>query len=125
MEAWQTLEHLVIRCGLAVILLSVWTWRANRPTRFRGKQARNIAEEFKAYGLSKRTMYGVGFMKVMISLCFLGGHWAPFLIRPAAILLSLLMCSAVVFHLKVERDSLLKTAPAYIVFFFACYLALK
>ena len=40
MEAWQTLEHIVIRCGLALVLLSVWTWRLNRPTRFRGSVLR-------------------------------------------------------------------------------------
>ena len=124
METWQTLEHIVIRCGVAIILLSVWTWRASRITRFRGKHARNIAEEFETYGLSKRTMYLVGFSKIIISLCFLCGHWIPFLIRPAAILLAILMSAAVLFHLKVEKNNLLKVAPAYLVLFFTTYLVI-
>ena len=94
MEAWQTLEHTIIRCFVALTLLSVWTWRFNRPTRFRGQRSKNMAEEFKAYGLSRRTMYTVGFLKIIISLCFLFGHWVPFLIRPAAIILAILMLSS-------------------------------
>ena len=124
MEAWQTLEHTIIRCAVGLTLLSVWTWRFNRPTHFRGKHSKNMAEEFKAYGLSPKTMYTVGFLKVVISLCFLCGHWFPFMIRPAAIVLAILMVMAVVYHLRVEKDSLFKAAPAYVVLFFTTYLAL-
>ena len=124
MEVWQTLEHIVIRCGLALVLLSVWTWRLNRPTRFRGKRAKNMAQEFEVYGLSKQKMYIVGFLKLTISVCFLCGHWFPMFIRPAAIILAFLMAMAVICHLKVERDKLLKAAPAYIVLFFTSYLAI-
>ena len=124
MEAWQTLEHITIRCGVALVLLSAWTWRFNRPTRFRGKRAKNMREEFALYGLSSKTMYFVGFLKVIISLCFLGGHWMPFLIRPAALVLVVLMTMAVIYHIRIEKDSLLKAAPAYIILFFATYLSL-
>ena len=124
MEAWQTLEHTIIRCGVAVVLLSVWTWRFNRPTLFRTKQAKNMREEFKVYGLSKTTMYLVGFFKICISICFLTGHWVPFLIRPAAVLLAGLMSMAVIYHLKTQRNKLFKALPAYLVLFFASYLAI-
>ena len=124
MEAWQTLEHTIIRCFVALTLLSVWTWRFNRPTRFRGQRSKNMVEEFKAYGLSRKTMYTVGFLKIILSFCFLFGHWVPFLIRPAAIILAFLMLMAVVYHLRVEKDSLLKAAPAYVILFFTTYLAL-
>ena len=121
---WQTWEHIIIRWGVALVLLSVWTWRFNRPTRFRGKRATNMLEEFSVYGLSKRTMYIVGSLKVLISICFLCGHWAPFLIRPAAAILLILMLMAVVCHLKVEMNKLHKAAPAYIILFFATYLVI-
>ena len=124
MEAWQTLEHILIRCVVGVVLLSVWTLRVNKHTRFRGKGARNMEEEFRVYGLKKRTMYLVGFLKIFISLCFLGGHWAPFMIRPAAVLLAFLMTCAVLFHLKVEKNNYLKVAPAYLLLFFATYLVI-
>jgi len=107
---------------VAVVLLSVWTWGLKRPTRFRGKRAKTMAEEFKVYGLSKKTMYVVGFLKIMVALCFFSGSWLPYLIKPAASLLSVLMLGAVVLHLNVERDNYLKVAPAYFMLFLSSYL---
>ena len=122
MEAWQTLEHTIIRCGVAIVLFLVWTWRFNKPTRFRGKRAKTMAEEFEVYGLSRRTMYIVGSLKLGISICFLLGHWVPFIIRPAAFVLAVLMFMAVLFHLRVERSNYFKAIPAYLLLFFATYL---
>jgi hypothetical protein len=118
----EEVSYFTIRILVGVVLLSVWTWRFNRPTRFRGKQAKTMKEEFKVYGLSEKTMYGVGFLKIMIAILFLCGTWVPSLIKPSAILLSVLMFGAVVHHLKAERDNYLKVAPAYIMLFFATYL---
>jgi len=118
----EEISYFIIRILTGLVLLSVWTWRFNRPTRFRGKQAKTMKEEFKVYGLSEKTMYGVGFLKIMIAMFFLCGFWVPTLIKPSAILLSVLMFGAVVQHLKVERDNFLKVAPAYIMLFFASYL---
>ncbi len=122
MEAWQTLEHTLLRCGVALVLISVWTWRLNRPTWFRGKRAKTMEEEFKVYGLSKKTMYIIGFLKILISICFLCGHWVPFMIRPAAMVLAPIMFMAVLYHLKVENNKYLKVAPAYLMLLFATYL---
>ena len=118
----EEISYLLIRILIGVILLYVWTWRFNRPTRFRGKQAKTMKEEFKVYGLSEKTMYAVGFLKIMIAIFLLCGSWIPSLIKPSAIVLSVLMFGAVVHHLKVEGDSYLKVAPAYIMLFFASYL---
>ena len=124
MEAWQTLEHVIVRCGVALVLLSVWTWRLKRPTKFRGKNAQSLEEEFKVYGLSKKTMYVVGTLKILISVCFLMGHWAPFLIRPAAVVLAAIMFMAVLYHFKVENKNYFKALPAYLVLLFATYLVI-
>jgi quinol-cytochrome oxidoreductase complex cytochrome b subunit len=118
----EEISYFIIRILTGLVLLSVWTWRFNRPTRFRGKQAKNMKEEFKVYGLSEKSMYVVGFLKIMIAIFFLCGSWAPSVIKPSAILLAVLMFGAVVHHLKVERDNYLKVAPAYFMLFFASYL---
>ena len=124
MDAWQSWEHTIIRWGLAIVLLSVWTWRVNKPTKFRGMRAQNLSEEFQVYGLSKRSLYLVGFLKITISFCFLLGHLFPFLIRPAAIMLFILMIKAVLCHLQTERNKLFKAFPAYLVLFFTTYLVI-
>ena len=118
----EEISYFIIRILIGVVLLYVWTWRFNRPTRFRGKQAKTMKEEFKVYELSEKTMYAVGFLKIMIAIFLLCGSWVPSLIKPSAILLSVLMLGAVVHHLRVERDNYLKVAPAYIMLFFASYL---
>ena len=124
MEAWQTLEHILVRCGVALVLLSVWTWRLKRPTKFRGKNAQSLEEEFKVYGLSKKTMYVVGTLKILISLCFLIGALGTFLIRPAAFILAAIMFMAVLYHFKVENKNYFKALPAYLVLLFATYLVI-
>jgi uncharacterized membrane protein YphA (DoxX/SURF4 family) len=124
MEAWQTLEHILVRCGVALVLLSVWTWRLKRATKFRGKNAQSMEEEFKVYGLSKKNMYVIGTLKILISVCFLMGHWAPFLIRPAAAILAAIMFMAVLYHFKVENKNYFKALPAYLVLLFATYLVI-
>ena len=118
----EEISYLLIRILIGVILLYVWTWRFNRPTRFRGKQAKTMKEEFKVYGLSEKTMYAVGFLKIMIAIFLLCGSWIPSLVKPSAILLSVLMLGAVVLHLNVERDNYLKVAPAYFMLFLSSYL---
>ena len=118
----EEISYFIIRILVGVVLISVWTWRFNRPTRFHGKKAMTMKEEFKVYGLSEKTMYAVGFLKIMIAIFLLCGSWIPSLIKPSAIVLSVLMFGAVVHHLKVEGDSYLKVAPAYIMLFFASYL---
>ena len=125
LAAWQTWEHTIIRWGVALVLLSVWTWRCNRCTKFRAKGARSMKEEFRVYGLSRATMYVVGFLKIVISGIFIFGHNVPFLIRPAALLLMILMSVAVLCHLKVERHRYSKACPAYLILFFATYLAIR
>jgi len=66
----------------------------------------------------------VGFLKITISLCFFLGHLFPFLIRPAAIMLCILMIKAVLCHLQAERNKLFKALPAYLVLFFSTYLVI-
>lgn len=124
MEAWQTLEHVLIRCGVALVLFSVWTWRVKMPTKFRAGLSRNMFQEFEVYGFSPKIMYLVWVLKITISICFLCGHWIPFAIRPAAILLVILMFVAVLYHIKVDRTKPWKAGPAYVVLFFATYLAI-
>jgi hypothetical protein len=122
MGTYEEISYFIIRILTGLVLLSVWTWRFNRSTLFRGKQAKTMKEEFKVYGLSEKTMFVVGFLKIMIAMFFLCGSWVPSLIKPSAILLFVLMFGAVVHHLKVERDNYLKVAPAYIMLFFSSYL---
>ena len=100
---------LVLTVSLTV--LSVWTFRMNRSSVFRGGDASNMLDEFQAYGLSKETMIVVGIVKVIAALALLLGLRFKKLIAPAATVMAGFMVAAIYFHLSIS-DPVLPTAPS-------------
>ena len=100
-----------LQISIALTLINVWLVHFSKPTKYRGKGAENMLNEFKAYGLPVWFMYLVGVSKLTVAACFITGIWFPVLVLPAAILLAMLMVGAVVMHMKV-KDSLRRTTPA-------------
>jgi uncharacterized membrane protein YphA (DoxX/SURF4 family) len=111
----QTYIVYVFQIILAVILINVWLVRFSRPTKYRGSAAKNMTEEFSAYGLPVWFMYVVGATKIMIAVLLIAGFWFPFLVYPASLVLAMLMVGAIAMHIKV-RDPYIRTMPAIIVF---------
>jgi uncharacterized membrane protein YphA (DoxX/SURF4 family) len=103
---------LVSRIAVALALLNVWLLRAGKPTAWRGGDSRNMKEEFQAYGLPAWFMGVVGFLKVSLAILLLVGIWIPYLTRPSAMGIAVLMLGAVSMHVKV-RDPLKKSLPAF------------
>lgn len=99
---------------LAIGLLNVWLLRSSRATPYRGGQAANIREEFKAYGLPDGSHYVIGVLKVGAALALILGFWWPVTIFPAAVLIFFLMIGAVTMHLKI-RDPFRKSVPALLM----------
>jgi uncharacterized membrane protein YphA (DoxX/SURF4 family) len=108
------MELLVLasRIVIALALLNVWLLRAGKPTDWRGGNARNMKEEFEAYGLPGPFLWLVGFFKVSLAILLLAGIWVPSVTKPAAIGIAVLMLGAVSMHLKV-RDPMKKSLPAF------------
>jgi uncharacterized membrane protein YphA (DoxX/SURF4 family) len=104
----------ILQIVVALGLLNVWLLRFNRQTAYRGGQARNLREEFAAYGLPAWFTYLVGFLKVTAALCLLIGIRFPALVFPAAAVVSVLMIGALAMHAKV-RDPFIKSLPALTV----------
>ena len=61
--------------GLSV--MRVWTINFNKSTPWRGGGARNMKEEFTAYGLPMWMVYFVGILKVIFSIGLIAGLWIP------------------------------------------------
>ncbi len=101
----------VLQVIVALGLLNVWLLRFNKTTQYRGGNAKNLKEEFKAYGLPDWFVYFIGALKVGSALALLAGVWIPALVLPAAALVVLLMLGALAMHLKVG-DPLMKSMPA-------------
>ncbi len=108
----------IVQLALQVIvafgLLNVWLLRSSRPTRYRGKGARSMKEEFAAYGMPVGVMRVVGALKVGVAIALLLGIWMPGLVLPAAVVLIVLMLGAFLMHVKV-KDPVERSIPALLM----------
>ena len=59
---------MILQLVIAIGLINVWIFRFDRATEYRGGEAKNMKEEFIAYGLPVWLMYFVGFMKLAIAI---------------------------------------------------------
>jgi hypothetical protein len=96
---------------IALGILNVWLLRVNRPTNYRGGNARNMEEEFHVYGLSSKCMRVVRVCKLTSAALLIAGLWFPFFTTIGAVAMASLMFAAVLMHAKV-RDPLMKSLPA-------------
>jgi hypothetical protein len=120
------LEYLVLAAKITLFLTiaNVWFLRFSRPTPYRGGQAGNMREEFKAYGLSEAMLYMVGALKVLAAIGLLVSIWLPFLAIPSAAAMGFLMAGAIWMHLRI-RDPLIKALPALIFFLLSAFIWLE
>ncbi len=107
---------IVLQLFVAFGLLNVWIIRSHQKTPYRGSNSSTLKSEFAAYGLPLWSFYVIGFIKISSALLLLLGLWKPFLVFPAALVVSLVMLGAVFMHIKV-RDPLKKFLPALIMLF--------
>jgi hypothetical protein len=107
------MKAVLIAAQLAVALsvLNVWLLRRQVASPWRGGGARNLPEEFAAYGLTDRAMKLVGFAKVTCAVLLLAGLFLPDLVRPASIGVAMFMTGAIAMHVKIA-DPIRKSIPA-------------
>lgn len=83
----------------------------NKPSRWRGGVAKNMKEEFIAYGLPSWIMYLVGTLKVVFSIGLIAGLWIPDVVKFSASGIAIMMFFAIVMHVRI-KDPLSKSIPA-------------
>jgi uncharacterized membrane protein YphA (DoxX/SURF4 family) len=98
-----------VTVGLGII--NVWFLRRKSATPYRGGNAKNLEEEFAAYGLPPFALWAVGAVKVAAAIALLVGVYIPSIVQPAAIVVALLMLGAVAMHAKVH-DPIERFLPA-------------
>ncbi len=103
--------QIVLQILVALGLINVWLIRSQKDTSYRGGNARNIKEEFEAYGLPSWFVMVIGILKISIAIALLIGLFIPALVAPAATILVMLMIGAVLMHVKV-KDPIKKSLPA-------------
>ena len=110
MDIIGTIAQVIVALGI----LNVWILRYNKSTGYRGGDAKNMREEFAAYGLPFWFMCLIGVMKIAFALMLIVGIWYEPLTLPAAVGMAVLMAGAVSMHLKV-KDPPKKALPALTV----------
>ena len=95
--------------GLSV--MRVWTINFNKSTPWRGGGARNMKDEFTAYGLPMWMVYFGGILKVIFSSGLIAGLWIPELISFSASGIAIFMFFAILMHVKI-KDPIKKSIPA-------------
>ena len=106
----------ILQLIISIGLINVWLLRFNKATEYRGGNAKNMNEEFIAYGLPEWSMYLVGFLKVAIAIMLIISIWIEELLFYNLIVLTALMIAAVFMHLKV-KDPIKKSYPALSILF--------
>ena len=119
------MEYLIIGLKLIVGLsiLNVWLVRSKKSTAWRGGDANNIVEEFKAYGLPVWFMWAVGSLKVALAILLLASIFYSQVEAIAAYGIAFLMTGAVIMHLKIG-DPLKKSFPAFTFLVLSLVIAL-
>lgn len=75
-----------------------------------------MKEEFIVYGLPFWFMYSVGAIKLILSALLIAGFFYPVLLKPTSASLCVVMAGAVLMHLKIREDKLIKALPSYYIF---------
>ena len=98
---------------IALSIYNVWFFRFNKPTRYRGKNAETMKDEFTSYGLPDYFVWLIGFLKVTLATLLLIGIYINSFVFPASVGMAILMVGAIVMHIKVKDDTI-KSLPATI-----------
>lgn len=113
----------ILQIIVALCLLNVWLLRYSRPTNYRGGGAKNLKDEFAAYGLPVWAHYLVGFLKIGSAIALIAGIWIPSVGFFASILVAFLMLGALGMHLKI-KDPYIKSLPAFLMLVMSVAIAL-
>jgi hypothetical protein len=121
----NSMEYLIsiIKIIIAVSIINVWLFRFKKSTIWRGNNADNMKEEFKAYGLPEWLMYVVGSLKVSLSLGLLLSIYFNELEIYSAYGIAFLMLIAILMHLKIG-DPIKKSLPAFIFLSLSLFVAI-
>ena len=107
------LISVVLKIIVGLSILNVWLIQPNKPTKWRGGNAKTIIEEFEVYGLSKQFCYFIGFLKVSFALILLASIQFEKITLIGSLGLAVLLIGSISMHFKVN-DKLIKSFPAFL-----------
>ena len=116
------LAAFVFKGAIAGGIIYAWTIGHGKPSKYRAGRAKNMKEEFAVYGFPSWVEPIVRVVKLLLALCLLVGYFYQHIVRPVAGILTVIMFVAVMMHLKMTRDPLVRVLPAYALLSFSIFL---
>ena len=95
-------------------ILVVWLLRQNVASTFRAGGVSNLKDEFAFYGLSNKTYYLTGTIKITLALTLFASIWIEHLTVISSIGIAFFMLSAFFCHMKV-RDKFYRSVPSFVM----------
>jgi len=119
------LEYVIILLQLIVgiSLLNVWLIQPNKPSRWRGGDAKTLKEEFNVYGLPEQLFYIIGFFKVGFAVILLASIYFSAYTDLAAYGLAFFLSGSILMHIKI-KDPIEKSFPAVLFLSMCLVIAL-
>ena len=108
--------NVCISLFVSILVTNVWLFRFNKETPYRGGNAKNMIEEFAAYGLDLNTMYLVGSLKIIASIGLIIGLFKTKISVYSSLLMAILMIGAIYFHFRIS-DPVIKYFPSFLMLF--------
>ena len=112
---------ILLQVFVALVVFNVWTFRAEKPTKYRGGSATTLREEFMEFGLSKNIFMYTSLAKPMLAVALIVAIFFPIMTIPTALAMAFFMAAALLMHYRI-RDKFVKFLPAGITF--ACCVAI-
>tara|TARA_B100001989_G_C24508697_1_gene449149 strand:+ start:71 stop:448 length:378 start_codon:yes stop_codon:yes gene_type:complete len=118
---------LIIVCFKLAIcfgIINVWLIRFNKQTSYRGSSAKNLKDEFTAYGYPSWFFYLIGGLKLIFAVILFCGFWFNYCEAIGSLGITCLMIGAVISHIKV-KDQFVKFLPASMMLMMSVVVFLK
>ena len=106
--------YVCVSLFVSILVTNVWLFRFNKETPYRGGNAKNMIEEFAAYGLDINIMYLVGSLKIIASIGLIFGLLKTKISVYSSLLMAILMTGAIYFHFKIS-DPAIKYFPSVLM----------
>ncbi|MBC7456945.1 MAG: DoxX family protein [Bdellovibrionaceae bacterium] len=112
----------ILQIIIALGLINVWLFRNSKSTDYRGGSAKNLKQEFAAYGLPSWVYYVVGSLKMGSALALILGLHHSSVTLTASVIIAVLMVGALCMHIKV-KDHFKKSVPALVMLIMSLFVA--
>ena len=112
---------ILLQVFVALVVFNVWTFRSEKPSKYRSGSAKTLKEEFIEFGLSEKIYMITSLSKPALSVALIVAIFLPIITITIALAMAFFMAAALVMHYRVKDEIIKFVAPGII---FLCCVAI-